>query len=159
MFSAWKEEKAIAALVEEAHVLSNKLAEAKPHILESHAAFSAFWAASYLAAGQNLHDLMDWAPATRKRFVSKTQTKIAALRKARDYDSSDGLAVWLYTARAVSEPRIAPDVRDIWRQILDAGPNAVSMAHDLLMDADLPIDGVWRAPKGFGVADPNPGSA
>ena len=153
MFNAWKQEKAIAALVDEAQALSNKLAERKPHILDSHAATAAFWAASYLAEGQNLHDLMDWTPKVLERFVSKAQTKIAALRKAREYDSSDGLTVWLHTARAVSEPRIAPHVRDIWRQIVNAGPNVETMTQDLLQDSGLPIDGDRRAPKGFGADD------
>ena len=150
MFNAWKQEKAIAALVEEANALSNKLAEAKPHVLDSNAAFAWFWAASYFSEGQNLHDLINWTPKAVGRFVAKTQTKIDALRKAREYDSSDGLTVWLHTARAVSEPRIAPDVRDIWRQIVNTGPNAESMAHDLLQDADLPVDGDRSAPEGFG---------
>ena len=153
MFNAWKQEKVTAALVDEAEALSNKLAERKPHILDSHAATAEFWAASYLAEGQNLHDLMDWTPKALERFISKTQTKIAALRKAREYDSSDGLSVWLHTARAVSEPRIALHVRDIWRQIVDAGPNVETMAQDLLQDAGLPIDGDRRAPKGFGADD------
>jgi hypothetical protein len=153
MFNAWKQEKATAALVDAANALSNKLAEAKPHFLESHAAFAAFWAASYLAEGQNLHDMADWKPSEVARFVSKTQTKIAALRKAREYDSSDGLSVWLHTARAISEPRIAPDVRDIWQQIVSAGPNAESMAADLLQDAGLPVEGDRRAPKGFGMRE------
>lgn len=153
MFNAWKQEKATAAFVDEAHALSNKLAERKPHILDSHAATAEFWAASYLVEGQNLHDMMDWTPKALERFVSKSQTRIAALRKAREYDSSDGLTVWLHTARAVSEPRIVPHVRDIWRQILDAGPNVETMAQDLLQDAGLPIDGDRRAPKGFGAED------
>ncbi|QCO57845.1 hypothetical protein EOK75_19525 (plasmid) [Pseudorhodobacter turbinis] len=153
MFNAWKQEKATAALVDAANALSNKLAEAKSHFLESHAAFTTFWAATYLAQGQNLYGMIDWTPREVSRFVSKTQTKIAALRKTREYDSSDGLSVWLHTARAVSEPRIVSDVCDIWRQIVNAGPNAESMAVDLLQDAGLPVDLDVRAPKGFGTKE------
>jgi hypothetical protein len=71
VFNAWKQEKATAAFVDEAHALSNKLAERKPHILDSHAATAEFWAASYLVEGQNLHDMMDWTPKALERFVSK----------------------------------------------------------------------------------------
>ena len=149
MFSTWKQEKATAALVDEARALSDKLAAAKPHIVDSHAAAAQFWAASYLAIGQNLHELTVWKPAAVARFATAAQTKIAVLRKAREYDSSDGLAIWLHTARAVTEPRIAPAVREIWQQIVDAGPNADAMAHDLLQDAGLPVDQVRRIPKGF----------
>ena len=153
MFSTWKQEKATAALVDEAQALSDKLAERKPHILDSHAAAARFWAASYLASGQDLHDLMVWPPATVARFASGVQTRIAALRKAREYDSSDGLAIWLHTARAVTEPRIAPAVRTIWQQILNAGPNADGMALDLLQDAGLAVDEGRRIPNGFGDED------
>lgn len=153
MFSTWKQEKAVATLVDEAQALSDKLSSAKPHILDSHAAAAQFWAARYLAAGQDLHDLIDWKPAAVARFAATAQTRIAALRKQRDYDSSDGLAIWLHTARAVTEPRIAPAVREIWQQILAAGPNADAMAHDLLQDAGLPVDQGRRIPKGFSVED------
>jgi hypothetical protein len=101
---------------------------------------------------QKISTTFETRPAL-ERFVSKAPTRIAALRKAREYDSSDGLTVWLHTARAVSEPRIVPPVRDIWRQIVDAGPNVETMAQDLLQDAGLPIDGDRRAPKGFGAED------
>lgn len=152
MFSNWKKEKATTALIEEAQALSDKLAEAKPHVRDSHAAFARFWASTYLAAGQNLYDLIGWTPAAVSRFASTAQTRIAALRKKREYDSSDGLTIWLHTARALSEPRIAPPVRDIWQQILKVGPNADAMAQDMLQDAGLPDEAGRRAPKGFGVA-------
>ncbi len=150
MFNAWKHEKAIATLVDAAQALSDKLAAGKPHILESHAAAAQFWAAAYLASGQDLHELTQWPPAAAARFATAAQTKIDALRKKREYDSSDGLAVWLHTARAVTEPRIAPAVRAIWGQIARAGPNADAAAQDLLLDAGLPIDQIRRIPKGFG---------
>ncbi len=149
MFKSWKEEKAKSSLIDEAQALSSKLEAAKPHVLDSHAAAAQFWAAFFLAAGQNLNDLMEWKPAAVAGFVSTAQARIATLRKKREYDSSDGLAIWLHTARAVIEPRIAPPVRDIWRRILNAGPNAESMARDLLHDAGLPVDQILRAPKGF----------
>ncbi|MDZ4310103.1 MAG: hypothetical protein U1A24_06055 [Cypionkella sp.] len=149
MFNAWKLEKATATLVEEAQALSDRLAAAKPHIVDSHAAAAQFWAATYLALGKNLHELCDWSPSAIATFVSTAQTKIAALRKKREYDSSDGLTIWLHTARAVAEPRIAPAVRQIWQQILDTGPNADAMAHDLLQDAGLSVDQGRRIPKGF----------
>ena len=159
MFSTWKQEKATSALVDEAQALADKLAGAKPHFVESHAAAAQFWAARCLADGQDLHALIDWKAAVVTRFAATTQTRIAALRKQRAYDSSDGLAVWLHTARAVTEPRIAPPVRDIWQHILNAGPNGASMALDLLQDAGLPVDARVRAPKGFGVEDRPFGSA
>lgn len=149
MFNAWKQEKATAALVEEARALAEKLSGAKPHILDSHAAAAQFWAASYLATGQDLFNLNDWTPAIAARFAAAVQARIAILRKKREYDSSDGLAIWLHTARAVTEPRVAPAARDIWQQILKAGPNAESMAQDLLHDAGLPVDEVRRVPNGF----------
>jgi hypothetical protein len=149
MFSTWKTEKATAALVDEAQMLADKLAAAKPHFLDSHAAAAQFWAASYLATGQNLHDLMDWKAAAVTRFATTTETKIAALRKQREYASSDGLAIWLHTARAVTEPRIAPAVREIWRQLTQAGPNAAAMAEEMLHDAGLPVNICRDAPKGF----------
>ena len=140
MFGTWKQEKATAALVDEAQAVADKLAIAKPHSLDSRAAAVQFWAVSYLAAGQDLHDMMLWTPKAAARFAAATETRIAALRKTREYDSSDGLAIWLHTARAVSEPRIAPSVRDIWQHLMNAGPNADAMALDLLQDAGLPVD-------------------
>ncbi len=159
MFSTWKQEKAIEALVDEATALAEKLAGAKKHIVDSHAAAAQFWAASYLATGQNLYDLTVWKPAAVIRFAATLQTRIAALRKKREYDSSDGLAVWLHTARAVTEPRIAPAVRDIWQHLMNAGSNADAMARDLMQDAGLPIDQDRRAPTGFSVVDQGEGSA
>lgn len=153
MFDAWKKEKAIVALVDEAQALSDKLAQAKPHIVDSYAATAWYWAASYLAAGHDLQDLANWPPAAVARFATSAQTKITALRKQREYDSSDGLAIWLHTARAVTEPRIAPAVREIWQQLLAAGPNADAMAQDLLQDAGLPLGQGRPIPRGFNVED------
>ncbi len=153
MFSTWKQEKATAALVDAAQDLSDKLAAAKPHFLDSHAAEARFWAASHLANGLDLYDLTHWKPAALLRFAAATETKIAALRKQRDYASSDGLAIWLHTARAVTEPRIASAVRDIWRQLAQAGPNADAMAADLMQDAGLPVDITRLIPKGFQTED------
>jgi len=151
MFSTWKQEKATAALADEAQALSGKLATAKPHILESHAAAVQFWAAFYIADKQNLHELMVWKPAAVARFGVTALTRIAALRKKHEYDSSDGLAIWLHTARAVAEPRIAPVVRDIWQLILNAGPNAVAMAQDQMQEAGIAVLDGFQAPIGFGV--------
>ncbi|MBC2834667.1 hypothetical protein [Paragemmobacter straminiformis] len=153
MFSAWKQEKATAALVEDAQAMADRLSSAKPHVRDSYAATARFWELSYLAEGHALHDLSAWKPAAVARFVTSAQGKIAALRKARDYDSSDGLAVWLHTARAVTEPRIAPAVRDIWQALLAAGPNAASMTADLLADAGLTGDPARSIPKGFDADD------
>ena len=149
MFSNWQQEKAIAALVDQAQAMADKLAAAKPHVMDSHAATAMFWAALYLASGQNLHDLMGWKATTAARFAAAADTKIAALRKQRAYDSSDGLAIWMHTARAVSEPRIAPPVQQLWRLLSKAGPNAATMADDLLQDAGLPVGAAFSIPKGF----------
>lgn len=153
MFSNWKQEKAKAALVDEAQALADKLASAKPHFVVSYAASAHFWAVSYLETGVDLHLLIEWTPAAVTRFISATQTRINALRKKRDYASSDGLTVWLHTARAVAEPRIAPHVRDIWRQIAEAGTNADVMAREVLAEAGLATDHDRRIPKGFEAED------
>lgn len=159
MFSAWKQEKAAKALIEEAQALSDRLAEAKPHVVERYAAAARFWAAQYLSDGQDLHELTGWKHNDVARFASDAQARIASLRKKREYDSSDGLAVWLHTARAVTEPRVAPAVREIWQHLLDAGPNADSMAHDLMQEADLQSDKGRRAPRGFAGTDEDTESA
>ena len=149
MFSNWRQEKATVALVDEAVALSAKLEGAKPHIVDSHAAHAQFWASFHLSNGLDLYDMINWNAAAVTRFATGVATKIAALRKQRAYDSSDGLAIWLHTARAITEPRIAPAVRDIWRQILATGPNSDAMANDLLQDAGLPLNDGRRLPKGF----------
>lgn len=153
MFSTWKQEKATAALVDEAQALADKLADAKPHHVESQAAAARFWAASYLARGQDLYRLAQWKPDAARRFASTAQASITALRKKREYDSSDGLAVWLHTARAVNEGRVAPAVREIWQHLTNAGPNADSMAEDLIQEAGLTPDGGRRVPEGFAGED------
>jgi hypothetical protein len=149
MFSNWQLEKAVMARVDQAQAMADKLSVAKPHVVDSHAATAMFWAASYLQAGQNLHDLIDWKPALAARFATAADTRIAALRKQRAYDSSDGLAIWMHTARAVSEPRIAPPVRAIWRHLAKAGSNAVAMADDQLQEDGLPGGAVFTVPRGF----------
>lgn len=151
MFSTWKQEKATAGLVDEAQALADKLAGAKPHHLESYTAAARFWAASYLAEGKDLYELPLWEAAAVARFASTAQAKVAALRKKREYDSSDGLTVWLHTARAILESRVAPAVREIWQHLVDAGPNADSMAEDLIQEAGLPADNGRRVPAGFAV--------
>jgi len=128
--------------------MADKLAAAKPHVRDAHAAAAQFWAGYFLDKGQDLTDLADWPEAAVKRFVNAAQTRIAALRKARDYDSSDGLAVWMHSARALTEPRIAPPVREIWQLLLTVGPNAAGMGQDLLQEAGLPPS-MLAAPKGF----------
>ena len=153
MFNDWKQEKATAALVTEAQALSERLSQVKPHVLDSHAAHAQYWAARPLAEGKDLYALMTWPPATVTRFLNATQTRIAALRKARDYDLSDGLTIWLHTARAVTEPRLLPPVREIWQQVRDAGPNATGMLQDLLQAEGLPDAPLGRMPDGFGIAD------
>lgn len=152
-FSTWKQEKATAALVEEAQALAEKLAAAKPHHVESYAAAARFWAAFYLSEGKDLYELSYWKADAVSRFVATAQAKVAALRKKREYDSSDGLVIWLHTARAVTETRVATAVRDIWQHLMDAGPNADSMAQELMQDAGLPADMGRRVPAGFAVED------
>jgi hypothetical protein len=149
MFSTWKQEKATAALVDEAQALADKLATAKPHHVESHAAAARFWAASYLSDGMDLYEVSHWKADAVSRFAATAQTRIAALRKKREYDSSDGLVIWLHTARAVTESRVAPAVRDIWQHLMDAGPNADAMAQELIHDTGLPADRGRRIPAGF----------
>ena len=149
MFKNWQQEKATAALIDEAQALADRLANSKPHILDSHTAFAQFWAASYHENGQDLLEMSVWKPAAVARFASATETKIAAMRKKREYDSSDGLTIWLHTARAVTEPRLAPAVRQIWDLLMMAGPNADSMADDLLQDAGLPVRQTRGVPRGF----------
>jgi hypothetical protein len=153
VFSSWQLEKATRALVDEAQALSDKLAGAKPHVIDSHAAAVSFWAGFHLSNGLYLQDMIDWKPTAVTRFAAAAETKIAALRKQRAYDSSDGLAIWMHTARAITEPRIVPPVRDMWRQISAAGPNADAIADDLLQDAGLPIHQSRNVPKGFRVDD------
>lgn len=153
MFSMWKQEKATAALVEEAQALADKLANAKPHHVESQAAAARFWAASYLAEGQDLYRLAQWQPDAVRRFASTAQARIIALRKKREYDSSDGLTVWLHTARAVMETRVVPAACEIWQHLTDAGPNADSMAEDLIREAGLTPDEDRRVPNGFALED------
>ena len=149
MFNAWQQEKATAAFVGDAQAVADKLASAKRHVVDSYAATVWFWAASLQAEGQEPYAIASWPPAAIARFVTATQTRIAALRKARDYDLSDGLAVWLHTARAQTEPRIARPVHDIWQMILGAGPNADTMATDLMAEAGLPAVLVRHAPTGI----------
>ncbi len=149
MFSAWKTEKATAALVDEAQAVADRLAGAKPHVVDGYAAAARLWEASYLADGQDLNGLAAWPAARVAKFMTAAQTRIAALRKKREYESSDGLAVWLHTARAVAEPRIAPAVRAIWGTLMAAGPNADSMAAEWIAEAGLAVDPGRRAPEGF----------
>lgn len=149
MFSNWQQEKATTALIDAARALADRLAGAKPHVIDSHAAAAQFWAGFHLTNGLSLHDMMDWKPAVVTRFATAAETRIAVLRKQRAYDSSDGLAIWLHTARAVTEPRLAPAVREIWRQVSQAGVNADAMAGDLLAEAGLPPDHSRRIPTGF----------
>lgn len=153
MFSNWKAEKAIAALVDEAQALADKLAGAKPHFVDAYAAEALVWVVVSRADGVDLADLINWKPAAATRFAKSAEARIAALRKAREYSKSDGLAVWLHTARAVTEPRIAPAVRSIWRLLSLAGPNADAMAEDLLQDAGLPVECRRSVPTGFGSTD------
>jgi hypothetical protein len=149
MFNAWQQEKATAKLVADAQAVADKLASAKGHVVDSYAATAWFWAASVQGDGQDPYAFASWPPAAVARFVTATQARIAALRKTRDYDLSDGLAVWLHTARAVTEPRIAHPVHAIWQMILRAGPNADTMATDLMAEAGLPAVLVRRAPIGI----------
>lgn len=149
MFSQWQKEKATAALVDEAQALADKLAGAKPHHVESYAAAARFWAATYLAEGKDLYELLHWKRDAVTRFAATAETQIASLRKKRHYDSSDGLTIWLHTARAVTESRAVPAVRELWQHLMAAGPNADSMAEELIQEAGLPADEGRRVPAGF----------
>lgn len=149
MFKNWQKEKATTALIDAAEDLAEKLETAKPHVRDSHVAFAQFWAAAYLVKGQDLDGISLWKPTAIARFIKATEAQIADLRKQREYDSSDGLAVWLHTARAITEPRLAPAVQDIWRLLVGVGPNADAMVDDLLQDADLPPRQPRRIPRGF----------
>lgn len=149
MFSNWKQEKAITARIDAAQAMADRLDSAKPHIRDGYAAAAWFWAGHHLAKEQDLYTLAAWKPADAARFITTTETRIAALRKQRAYDSSDGLTVWLHTALAVTEPRIVPAVRDIWQVLAGTGPDADAMAADLLRDAGLPPGVNRRVPQGF----------
>lgn len=149
MFSNWQQEKAILALIEQAQAMADKLSSTKPHIVDSHAAAAQFWAVYYQSIGQDLQTIGQWPPSAIKRFSTAAATQIEALRKKRDYDSSDGLAIWMHTARAVAEPRLAPAVREIWQIVAQAGVNADAMSTDMLTDASLPSDQIRLLPKDF----------
>lgn len=153
MFNAWQQEKAKAALVADAQAVADKLASAKRHVVDSYAATAWFWSGALRAEGLDVHVIASWPQDAITGFVTKTQKRIAALRAKRDYDLSDGLAVWLHTARAVMEPRILPPVRDIWQMIQNAGPNAEGMATDLLIEAGLPAPPRLQPPAGFAPDD------
>lgn len=157
MFNTWQQEKAKAALVGDAQAVADRLALAKPHVVDSFAATVWFWTVSLQAEGQDVLAIASWPHAVVDRFAAKTQTRSASLRKTRHYDLSDGLAVWLHTARAVTEPRILPPVREIWQMILAAGPNAEDMARDLVAEAGLSAQPVRQAPAGFAPDDPTGG--
>jgi hypothetical protein len=148
-FKNWKLEKAVQALIDEAQALADKLDAMKPHVTDGLAAAAQFWAVSYLAEGQDLHQIGTWKPAELRRFITGASSKITALRKQRLYDSSDGLAVWLHSARAVTEPRVAPATKAIWLKLSQAGPNADSWLMDLLQDAGLNSDQPRQVPLGF----------
>jgi hypothetical protein len=149
MFKNWQLEKAVQALIDEAEAMADRLGSAKPHVAESYGAAAQFWAVTYLNDGQDLRTIGAWKQTEVKRFIGVSQTKIAALRKKRDYVSSDGLAVWLHTARAVVEVRVRPPVIEIWRLLTVTENNSEAMANELLLDAGLP-PGVGRSlPTGF----------
>ncbi|NBZ88187.1 hypothetical protein [Stagnihabitans tardus] len=149
MFNDWKAEKAVAGLVTEAQELSDKLGTAKPHILDAHAAMARLWAARQAVEGTDLYAMASWKAPALKKFTSATQTRINALRKARTWDQADGLTIWLHSARALSEPRILAPVKEIWRQLAHAGPNADAMAEELLAEEGLSPDPGRAIPKGF----------
>ncbi|MCG6111441.1 MAG: hypothetical protein MEQ74_04535 [Paracoccus sp.] len=149
MFAAWKQEKTTAGLVAEAQALADKLAGTKPHIVEAHAAAALLWQAVFRDQGQDLHSIATWPKAKAARFAADALARIAVLRKARDYDSSDGLAVWMHSARTVAEPRIADPVRQIWAHLAAAGPNAASMAEEQIAEAGLAPHVPLRIPEGF----------
>ena len=149
-FGGWQKEKAVKALIDEAQAIADRLASAKPHAREMHAAAVQFWAVSCLGEGQDLAALASWKPAAVAQFIRSAQTRIAALRKARDYTSSDGLAVWLHVARSLSEPRLTPPLREIWAHLAATGQNVEAMLADLLLDAGLPpAAGPRRMPPQF----------
>lgn len=150
MFSAWKVEKAVQALVDEAQALVDRLEGAKPHVLDAYAATGRYWRAAYLAEGVRLDKIGMWKPADVTRFAKTAQGRIAALRKARDYELGDGLAIWLHTARSITEPRVKPPVLALWQLLQAAGPNADSMAAERIAGAGLPPDAGRTIPAGFG---------
>ncbi len=149
MFGNWKVEKAVQALVDEAQALADKLEGAKPHFVESYLAEAMVWVVIYQAEGVDLRQIAGWKPEVAAKFAKAAAAKIAVLRKARDYGPSDGLTVWLHTARSVSEPRMVPAVRAIWRELMKAGPNADGRAVDLLAEAGLTGDVRRFVPKGY----------
>lgn len=148
-FGDWKLEKGVLALISGAQDVADRLASAKPHVVDSYAAYAQFWAVVHLNGGHDLREVAAWKPVEVKRFVAASQAKIEILRKARDYDSSDGLAVWLHTARAVFEPRIRPAAAQIWRLLTAQSANIDAMVADMLADADLPRDHPRLLPKGY----------
>jgi hypothetical protein len=150
MFGTWKAEKAVVALVDEAQALADKLVGAKPHFVDAYAAWAQVWAVQHLVEGQDLAKVLSWKPAEAARFAKSAATRIAAYRKAREYERSDGLTIWMHTARAVSEPRILPPLRSIWRALDLAGPNAATMADEALEEAGLPVGAARVVPVGLG---------
>jgi hypothetical protein len=151
-FGDWKLEKSVQALIDEAQAMADRLESGKAHVIESYASFAQVWAVTFYGDGQDLRGMAGWSAVELKRFITTIQSKIAALRKQRLYDSSDGLAVWLHTARAVSQPRIVPAVGEIWRLLQSGGSNATAMTEDILQDAGLPTDHPPFIPPQFVIA-------
>ena len=149
MFGTWKAEKAVQALVDEAQALADKLVGAKPHFVDAYAAWAQVWAVQHRAEGLDLAGVLGWKPAEAARFAKAAATRIAAFRKAREYERSDGLTIWMHTARAVSEPRLLPPVRAIWAALDLAGPNVATMAEEALAEAGLSVGAARVVPVGL----------
>jgi len=149
MFGTWKAEKAVQALVDEAQALADKLAVAKPHFVDAYATWAQVWAVQFAAEGQDLASVQAWKPAEAARFAKAAAARIAVLRKAREYERSDGLTVWMHTARAVGEPRVLPAVQAIWVRLAEAGPNVPTMTEEALIEAGLPVGGARVVPLGL----------
>jgi hypothetical protein len=149
MFNDWKAEKAIEALVTEAQDLADKLATTKPHFRDSYATQVQVWAAIHHAKGEDLYALMDWKPAAITSFAKSAAREFAALRKAREYERSDGLNVWLQTARALTQPRIMAPAKAIWEALAEAGLNVPTMVEEVLEEQGLTASPFGPVPKGF----------
>ncbi|MES2968212.1 MAG: hypothetical protein V4804_05655 [Pseudomonadota bacterium] len=153
MFKGWLEEKATKALIDEADALFEKLRDGKRHVVDNHAAAAMFWAAVYGEKGRDLYAMSGWPAKEVASFAREAGTRIKDLRKGRDYDSADGLTIWLHTARGIIEPQVAPSARSIWVALARATSDAVSMADEMVADAGLAGPCLLRAPAGFAPED------
>lgn len=137
MIFKWLVSKATDVQQGEASRLLTSLRGADNELIDLVSAQTMYWANFYRKQGLDLYNMADWI-LSDTMFPVKVVAIIKDLQKQGSPTSTVGLQIWLHSARALITPELRLVGRELWAELVKAGPEAEVLAHEMSMAGNIP---------------------